>query len=316
MSMPAEKLPEVESAHHRDPVTWLQTPTGEARGYIQPHALEELWFHTGTACNLACPFCLEGSKPGDNRLQRITLADAKPYIDAAVKLGVQQFSFTGGEPFIVKSMIHILHYALQHRPCMVLTNGTLPVLRRLKQIETLQAQPHAVAFRISIDYADEARHEAGRGEGTFDQAWRGMAELHQLGFTVSLARQMDVDEDSQAVDAEFRALFKQYGLPQDTTIVAFPDFALPGSILAVPHITEDCMTRYHTEDSRRQFMCANSKMLVKKDSQMRIYSCTLVDDDEDYDQGFDLAESLLEKVMLKHHRCYSCFAHGASCSER
>lgn len=302
--------------NRRDLNTWLHTPEGSPRGYIQPHALEELWFHTGTACNLACPFCLEGSKPGDNRLQRITLADAKPYIDAAVKLEVKQFSFTGGEPFIVKSMVNILHYALQHRACMVLTNGTLPVLRRLKQIQTLREQPHEVAFRISIDYPDAVRHDEGRGAGTFAQAWQGMRELHQLGFKVSLARQMDDGEDTEAVDAQFRALFKQNQIPEETTIVAFPDFALPGSIMDVPHITEDCMTRYHTEDTRRQFMCANSKMLVKKDGQMRVYSCTLVDDDQDYDQGSDLADSLLEPVMMKHHRCYSCFAYGASCSER
>lgn len=303
-------------AHQRDPDTWLYTPEGDPRGYIQPHVLEELWFHTGTACNLACPFCLEGSKPGDTRLQRITLADARPYVDAAVKLGVKQFSFTGGEPFIVKSMVDILRYALQHKPCMVLTNGTLPVLRRLKQIQTLREQPHSVAFRISIDFPDAVRHDEGRGPGTFAQAWQGMRELHQLGFRVSLARQMDEGEDSQAVDAQFRALFKQHQIPEDTTIVAFPDFALPGSILDVPHITEGCMTSYQSEATRRQFMCANSKMLVKKDSQMRVYSCTLVDDDEDYDQGSDLAESLLEQVMMKHHRCYSCFAYGASCSER
>ena len=37
---------------------WLYTPKGEKRGYIQPHTLKELWFHTGTACNLSCPFCL------------------------------------------------------------------------------------------------------------------------------------------------------------------------------------------------------------------------------------------------------------------
>ncbi len=300
----------------RNPRTWQYAPTGAPRGYIQPHALEELWFHTGTACNLACPFCLEGSKPGDNRLQRVTLAEVKPYIDAAVKLDVQQFSFTGGEPFIVKSMVDILHYALQQRPCMVLTNGTLPMLRRLQQIQTLREQPHPVAFRISIDYPDPVRHNTGRGPGTFEQAWHGMRELHRLGFKISLARQMDEQEESTAVDAEFRKLFKQYKLPEDTAIIAFPDFAVPGSILEVPHITEDCMVRYHNEDSRRQFMCANSKMVVKKEGKMRVYSCTLVDDDEDYDQGMDLLESLKEKVMLKHHRCYSCFAYGASCSER
>lgn len=67
-----------------------------APGYIQPKLLKELWFHTGTVCNLRCSFCLEGSKPGDNRLNPITLADARPFIQEALALGVEQFSFTGG----------------------------------------------------------------------------------------------------------------------------------------------------------------------------------------------------------------------------
>ena len=122
------------------------TAAGEPRGYIEPHALRELWFHTGTACNLACPFCLEGSKPGDRRLGRITLADAKPFIDEAVTLGVEQLSFTGGEPFIVKDFVNILGYASQLRPCLVLTNGTLPLLKRMHQITA--PLPSSRAFRI------------------------------------------------------------------------------------------------------------------------------------------------------------------------
>ena len=143
------------------------TPSGEPRGYIQPGSLKELWFHTGTACNLACPFCLEGSKPGDDRLDRITLADVRPLMEEASSLGAQQFSFTGGEPFIVKDLINILRYASSLNPCLVLTNGTDPVLKRLHQIETLAEQPHPVSFRISIDYPDEARHDAARGSGSF-----------------------------------------------------------------------------------------------------------------------------------------------------
>ena len=99
------------------PDTLVKTPAGEPRGYIDPHALRELWFHTGTACNLSCPFCLEGSKPGDNRLDRMKLSDARPLIDEAVAIGVEQFSFTGGEPFIVKDFINILAYAATFRPC-------------------------------------------------------------------------------------------------------------------------------------------------------------------------------------------------------
>ena len=291
------------------------TPDGAPFGYIEPHLLRELWFHTGTACNLACPFCLEGSKPGDGRLDRITLSDAKPIIDEAVELGVEQFSFTGGEPFIVKDFVNILRYAASLRPCLVLTNGTDPVIKRLHQIETLTNTAHSIAFRISFDYPEAAKHDAGRGAGSFELSWQSMQALHQLGFKVSIARQMDTGEDTAAVDAEFRRLLIEHGLPRDTTIVPFPDFLVPGSNPKVPFVTENCMRTYQTEDTRREFMCAFSKMVIKLNGRMRVYACTLVDDDESYDLGSSLSESMTRRVMLHHHRCYSCFAFGSSCSE-
>jgi len=85
--------------HHITREDWLHTPSQEQRGYIQPKILKELWFHTGTICNLSCPFCLEGSKPGDDRLNKISFDDVKPYIDEALSLGVEKFSFTGGGTF-------------------------------------------------------------------------------------------------------------------------------------------------------------------------------------------------------------------------
>ena len=291
------------------------TAAGEPRGYIQPHALREVWFHTGTACNLACPFCLEGSKPGDERLGRITLAEAKPFIDEAVALGVEQLSFTGGEPFIVRDFVGILRYASQFKPCLVLTNGTAPVLKRLNQIASLREQPRPIAFRVSIDYPDRARHEAGRGAGTFEQSWSALTKLHALGFKVSIARQMQKGENAAAVAEAYAGLLVEHGLPRNTTLVGFPDFLLPGARANVPTITEHCMTTYQSADTRRAFMCAFSKMIVKKDGRLRVYACTLVDDDPDYDLGGTLAESLPKRIMLRHHRCYSCFAYGSSCSE-
>jgi MoaA/NifB/PqqE/SkfB family radical SAM enzyme len=294
---------------------WHVTPQGEARGYIDPHALDELWFHTGTACNLACPFCLEGSTPGDRRLDRIMLADVRPLLDEAVRMGVKQFSFTGGEPFIVKEFVDILAHAASLRPCLVLTNGTDAVLKRLHHIERLAGSTHPVSFRISIDWPDEARHDAGRGAGNFARAWRSLRELHARGFPVSLARQMQVGEDAAAVERRYRDLLRAAGLPDDTRIVAFPDFDVPFARPDVPQVTEDCMTRYQSEESRRNFMCAFSKMVVKQDGRMRVYACTLVDDDPDYDLGGTLAEAHGRRIRLRHHRCYTCFAYGSSCSE-
>ena len=284
-------------------------------GWIQPHALDELWFHTGTACNLDCPFCLEGSRPGDARLQRITLADVRPLMDAAVGLNVRQFSFTGGEPFVVKDMVAILEYAASLRPCLVLTNGTAPLVRRLTQIRKLAGSPHPIAFRVSFDYPEEARHDAGRGAGNFRLALQGLRSLHKAGFSVSLARQVQPGRDEADVDHEFRQLLATEGLPVDLRIVSFPDFGTPGEQRVVPRITEDCMTRYQTEVTRRAFMCGFSKMAVKQAGRMRIYACTLVDDDARYDQGDSLAEAVRSRVLLEHHRCYSCFKYGSSCSE-
>jgi sulfatase maturation enzyme AslB (radical SAM superfamily) len=293
----------------------LTTPDGQPRGYIDPQALDELWFHTGTACNLSCPFCLEGSVPGDTRLDRITLEDARPLINEAVEIGVRQFSFTGGEPFIVKDFVNILAYAADRRPCLVLTNGTDPVLKRLHHIEHLRDTRHPIAFRISIDWPEQDRHDAGRGAGNFIKAFKGMNELHRMGFNISLARQSDPGEDSDAIDARFRGLLAEHGLPPDMRIVAFPDFDIPDAHRDVPAVTEHCMTTYQTAETRQQFMCAFSKMVIKKNGKMRVYACTLVDDDPDYDQGANLAAAIGKRVHMGHHRCYSCFAYGSSCSE-
>ncbi len=94
----------------------------------------------------------------------------------------------------------------------------------------------------------------------------------------------------------------------------FPDFLPPGAIAHVPNITENCMVTYTTAKQRAEFMCSYSRMVVKKNGRCGVYACTLVDDDADFDLGSTLKESLRVRVRLKHHRCYSCFAYGSTCS--
>ncbi len=294
---------------------WYQTPAGEPRGFIQPHALDELWFHTGTACNLACPFCLEGSKPGDNRLQLLRLEEAKPFIDEALTLGVKQFSFTGGEPFVAKDMVRILDYALQFRPCMVLTNATEPLIKRLKQLKALLDHPNQLHFRVSLDHFDATKHDSGRGVGMFALALKGLKQLHEMGFSVSVANQMLADSTPAETAQRFSEIFRNAGLPEDLHCVEFPDFHPPGQDVTTPQISANCMVSYQTENSRRAYMCAFSKMVVKQQGRMSVYACTLVDDDQDYALGETLTASMAEPVSMKHHRCYSCFRYGASCSE-
>ncbi len=179
----------------------------------------------------------------------------------------------------------------------------------------LQEKPFPLSFRVSLDHPDPGKHDAFRGQGNFYLALKTMEQLHRLGFAVSIARQGAADGDLEAVNRAYAPFFKEAGLPEDTHIVVFPELHEPGSNPDVPHITESCMTTCKTGATRGEMMCSFSKMVVKKDGRMRVYACTLVDDDEGFDQGSSLAEAMDVRVMLRHHRCYTCFASGASCSE-
>ncbi len=294
---------------------WFYTSRNEPRGYIQSQTLEELWFHTGTNCNLRCPSCYEGSKPGDQRLEFLTLDDVQSFMDEALDMGVKTFSFTGGEPFVNPDFLDILALALEYRPCLVLTNATDPLMKRMAEVQRLRDKPHMLKFRVSLDYPDPDKHDELRGKGTFHKTLNTLEKLHQAGFSVSVARRMTAEEDSAAVDKTYAHILRTVGIEQDINIIKFPEFHLPGSLPHVPEITETCMTRYLNNEQRARFMCNYSKMIVRKDGRCGVYACTLVDDNNSYDLGATLKGAMQKRVMLAHHRCYSCFACGTSCSE-
>ncbi|KAA3632773.1 MAG: radical SAM protein [Calditrichaeota bacterium] len=301
--------------HHITTTDWLTTPDGNPRGYIDTLSLKELWIHTGTDCNLGCPFCFEDSKPGDTRIELIAFDEAKRYIDEAVALGVEKLSFTGGEPFVNTDFLKILDYALDYKPCMVLTNGTGPIRTVFDDVIKLQSKKYDLKFRVSIDYPNEKEHDASRGKGNFRMSFETLSLMHKNGFAVSIARYGRQSEDKNAVEDRFREIFQEYNLPADTNIIVFYNLFKAHKSVEVPFVSENCMTTYKDEKSRAEFMCAYSRMIVKKNGSTGVYACTLVDDDEDYDLGKTIAETLGVRVMLKHHRCYSCFAAGTCCSE-
>jgi organic radical activating enzyme len=272
--------------------------------FVSLQRLRELWFHTGTACNLNCSFCLEGSGPGDNRLQRVRLDDIRGYIDAAAQLNVERFGFTGGEPLIVKDIVRILEYALARRPCVLLTNGTAPLIKRVHQLELLQRQAHPLTFHVSIDYHDELRHDAARGMGNFRKALEGLRLLHEHGFAVGVTRQIDADEDFAAINARFKAVFRRYRLPEDTAVFRLPDFGFPGEMRESAIAANTPMHRT---------MCSDSRMVVKTAAGMRVYACGFVDDDVRFDLGQHLESALDRPVELIHRRCLVCAANAGSC---
>ena len=269
---------------------------------IRLERLRELWIHCGTACNLSCPFCHEGSRPGDNRLEAPTAAEIIPVMQEAALLGVERFAFTGGEPLILKGIGEILLQALQLRPVLVLTNGTAPFIRRSHQLAQLRAAPHALSFRVSIDFADEALHDAGRGLKNFRKALEGLRLLLDAGFAVGITRQMQAGEDSAAVQVAFRNLLRRQRLPEDLPIVALPELGLPMTAEQLCAVRPVDMTGLPAT----AIACSRSRMLQKRAGAMRFNACPLTNDATRFETGSTLAESIAAAVTTDHARCSGC----------
>src|SRR2546427_278463 len=101
--------------------------------------LDNLWFQvTGTLCNIACTHCFNSSGPNVRTFGFLSLERVRSEMETAVRLGVKEVFFTGGEPFLHSQLLEMLSLSLACAPTTVLTNGTLitdRVADRLAEIE-------------------------------------------------------------------------------------------------------------------------------------------------------------------------------------
>jgi molybdenum cofactor biosynthesis enzyme MoaA len=273
-----------------------------------PIALREfrdLWIHTGTACNLSCPFCHEGSSPADTRLQAISAAEVLPVLTAAAAAGVRRFILTGGEPLILKGIQELLRAALRLAPVLVLTNGTAPWIRRSQQLAALRDAQHALSFRVSLDTPDEAAHDAQRGLKNFRKAVEGLKLLHAAGFEVGITRQIDPGEDANRVAHRFRQLLRRQLLPEELSIVALPQLGAFQSA-AGPPMASAPVTATRSANVPVETLCSRGRMLIRREGQLRLTACALVDDDPLFDRPADIASALCAPISPVHRRCSLC----------
>lgn len=264
--------------------------------------LRELWLHTGTACNLSCPFCHEGSAPADTRIPLLEFSQACEAIDAGLALGVERIAFTGGEPLIHRDIMKMLEYALSRVPCLVLTNGTAPLIRRPHHLLRLRQAAHPLTLRVSIDYPDEARHDAGRGLRNFRKALQGLKLLADAGFETGITRRREPDEDSRTVDSKFRQLLLKQGLPRELPIVALPELG-PLHARSVPDYPV-------AATDPGEPLCAFSRTAFNLAGKLGITACPMVDDDSRFVFDGMLREASAQPVTPAHPRCTLCLSVG------
>ena len=99
-----------------------------------------------------------------------------------MELGVEQFFFTGGEPFIRPDIFDLIRTVTKKARLIILTNGLLFKGKRLEELRKCDRE--SLGLQISLDGADGASNDPIRGPGTFDGICEGIRTAVAEGFQV------------------------------------------------------------------------------------------------------------------------------------
>ncbi len=292
----------------------IPLPILDAPAPLVPLAhLDDLWFQVGgTVCNLECRHCFISCSPHNHTFGFLDLETVRRALEESVRLGVKEYYFTGGEPFLNLDMVAILELTLTYGPATVLTNGTvfkdawLECLRRAEE-----ASPYSLEFRVSIDGFSAGANDPVRGPGTFERALRGVRQLVAHGFLpiITVTRTRDEDDDAVLVDGFVRTLKEQgYDRPR---LKILPTLRLGAEA--------ERQRGYHDEErvtpemmdgfDQGLLVCNHSRVVTDRG----VYVCPILIEAADARLGATLEEAL-QPYPLRHHACFTCYQYGTICA--
>jgi MoaA/NifB/PqqE/SkfB family radical SAM enzyme len=274
-------------------------------------SLDTLWFQVaGTICNITCTHCFISCSPTNHAHEMLTLAQVQAHLDDARRLGVREYYFTGGEPFLNRDMIPILAATLRQGPATVLTNGMLlrrEICRQLRELA--DASEYSLDIRVSLDGFDAASHDAIRGKGVWERVMIGMRNLAEAGINPSIT----VTEVAEGIAtsegrARFLDLIRSFGFDKPRLKV-LPLFRI-GAEAARTRAYQDWerITELRPDEAE-MLQCSTCRMITSKG----VYVCPILIDSGDALMGQSIEETL-RPFLLAHGACHTCWVTGMTCT--
>jgi sulfatase maturation enzyme AslB (radical SAM superfamily) len=275
-------------------------------------ALDTLWLQVaGTLCNLRCTHCFISCSPANHAHEMMDRATVARYLEEAEALGVRDYYFTGGEPFLNPEILEMTGDALARGPVSILTNGVLlkpEWCARLRELS--EASPYSLDLRVSIDGWDAATNDPLRGEGTFGRILWGIANLAAAGLNpVITVTEACADAASSEGRARFLSFLRGIGLARPRLKV-LPLLRLgaeqarsrgygPAETLRGVSLTP------HDVDA---LQCSSSRAATARG----VYVCPILLDFPAARMADTLAAAL-RPYELRHPACHTCHTQGLTC---
>ncbi len=290
---------------------------GRERGPSAPQvplvSLDYLWFQVaGTVCNLRCTHCFISCSPENHSFWFLDLQTVRRHLMESGRLGVREYYFTGGEPFMNKDLLPMLEETLAIGPASVLTNATLlpeRTVRRLAEIEA--ASPYSLEIRVSLDGPSPETNDPIRGAGTFERAMAGVRCLLDFGLLpIITAAQVWEPHEDEGVYRRFVEALNKVGYDRPR-IKILPSLRIGREALRsrgysdVEIVTSGMLQGYDVT----QLLCATGRIVTSRG----IYVCPILIDQPAARLG-DTLEEASRPFALGHHACYTCWVNGAICT--
>jgi MoaA/NifB/PqqE/SkfB family radical SAM enzyme len=280
--------------------------------HVPMRALDTLWFQVaGTLCNIECTHCFISSSPTNRSHGMLSLADVESRLAEARELGVREYYFTGGEPFMNRELVPILAATLQQGPATVLTNGMLlrkEVCRQLRELS--DASQYSLDIRVSLDGFDGPSHDAIRGEGVWERVMIGLRNLAEAGINpvITVTEAADGVRSDQG-RARFLDLIRSFGFDRPRLKI-LPLFRI-GAEEKRTRAYQD-WERIPTEEltyaDAEMLQCSSCRMVTSKG----VYVCPILIETPEARMGETLAETL-RPFPLRYGACHTCWVEGVSC---
>lgn len=275
--------------------------------------LKSLWFQVaGTLCNLACHHCFIDCGPKNDSFKFMSLERIKPYLQASIPLGVKEFYFTGGEPFLNPELHDILEETLRYGPVTVLTNATLIDRNSAKRLATIETETrYSLEIRISVDGWTSESNDAVRGKGVFERSMSGLRYLCEYGLLpiITATKVWDDEDDDMALEG-FYQLMRTNGADKPRVKI-LPSLKLGREIKRshgytdVEQLSEEMMEGFDSS----QLICSSARLVTDKG----VWVCPILLASPLAKMGETLGESL-GNYQLSHPACYTCYLFGAICA--
>lgn len=281
---------------------------------LEPGHLDALWFQiTGTLCNLRCSHCFISCAPDNDAFGLLSLEEVGRRLEESVSLGVREYYFTGGEPFLHPRIVDILTLSLSYGPTTVLTNGTLLKRRHVEPLaEAAASSRWSLEFRLSLDGFDADSNDPLRGVGSFARAIEGFELLLAHGFLpiVTVVRTWDPGEEPEVYHRFVAALRERdCRQPRVKTMPALKigaEASRTGGYRDHERVTNEMLAEYDLD----QLVCAHSRVVTDRG----IWVCPILLDSPDGELGDDLEPAARTPFTLAHAACHTCWLHGAICA--